>query len=224
MTINWGEPERAPHKRYSCARIVYIYILSWYIRHAKFMTCMHGSMDINAKYSFAHSHDWAYADIRCSNLANCKFALVPWRAVRIERDKACCQPSSVRGAAKKAIDRRAAHWDCTTEAAMWLSYETIKEAQYAAAILIASNPGSLRVRGYYFDCWQRLWIDTTCTWMGLSAGTPGNYDSHGLLGSSLVPSPLHARARGLGMRLAWICVNGLHNLSSGSPQTGPAWH
>ena len=23
---NWGEHERAPHKRYSCARIVYVYI------------------------------------------------------------------------------------------------------------------------------------------------------------------------------------------------------
>ena len=23
IAIHWGEPERAPHKRYSCARIVY---------------------------------------------------------------------------------------------------------------------------------------------------------------------------------------------------------
>ena len=28
----WGEPERAPHKRYSCARIVYILLLWTYVR------------------------------------------------------------------------------------------------------------------------------------------------------------------------------------------------
>ena len=40
---NWGEPERAPHKRYSCARIVYILLLLlllWYVGHAKYMPSM----------------------------------------------------------------------------------------------------------------------------------------------------------------------------------------
>ena len=73
---NWGEPERAPHKRYSCARIVYYIILLWYVCHAKYMPSMHGSMDISVKYSIAHSHDWAIPGICCSNLANYKFALV----------------------------------------------------------------------------------------------------------------------------------------------------
>ena len=31
----WGEPERAPHKRYSYARILYYIFLLWYVRHAK---------------------------------------------------------------------------------------------------------------------------------------------------------------------------------------------
>ena len=53
---NWGEPERAPHKRYSCAQIIY-YIL-WYVGHAKLYP-QYGSMDISAKYSISHSHAWA---------------------------------------------------------------------------------------------------------------------------------------------------------------------
>ena len=36
---NWGEPERAPHERYSYARILYyillLLLLLWYVRHAK---------------------------------------------------------------------------------------------------------------------------------------------------------------------------------------------
>ena len=56
---NWGETERAPHKQYSCARMIYYYfILLWYVRHVKLYT-QHGSMSINAKYSIAHSHAWA---------------------------------------------------------------------------------------------------------------------------------------------------------------------
>ena len=31
---NWSEPERAPHKRYMCARSVYIYL--WYNRHPQY--------------------------------------------------------------------------------------------------------------------------------------------------------------------------------------------
>ena len=53
---NWGETERAPHKWYSCARM--IYFILWYVRHAKLYT-QHGSMSINVKYSIAHSHAWA---------------------------------------------------------------------------------------------------------------------------------------------------------------------
>ena len=38
----------------------------------------HGSMNINEKYSIAHSHVWATdcMYVRLSNLANCKFTLV----------------------------------------------------------------------------------------------------------------------------------------------------
>ena len=57
----WGEPERAPHKRYSYVRILY-YILLWYVGHAKYMPS-YGSMDISAKYAIAHSHTWATGHI-----------------------------------------------------------------------------------------------------------------------------------------------------------------
>ena len=36
-TIYWGESERAPHKQYSCAWIIYIYILLRYVGHAKYI-------------------------------------------------------------------------------------------------------------------------------------------------------------------------------------------
>ena len=75
----WGEPERAPHKRYSYAQIVYIYIyiLSWYIGHTKYMPSMALYMYISAKYSIVHSHVWATdCIIRRSNLTNFKFTLV----------------------------------------------------------------------------------------------------------------------------------------------------
>ena len=65
MWYNWGEPERAPHKRYSCARIIY-YVL-WYVGHAK-VYIQHGSMDINAKYSIAHSHAGLQAVYTCGPL------------------------------------------------------------------------------------------------------------------------------------------------------------
>ena len=35
--------------------IYYILLLLWYVRHAKLYP-QHGSMDMNAKYSIAHSH------------------------------------------------------------------------------------------------------------------------------------------------------------------------
>ena len=37
LSLYWGEPERAPHKRYSRARIVYII---WYVGHVKYMASM----------------------------------------------------------------------------------------------------------------------------------------------------------------------------------------
>ena len=58
----WGEPERAPHKWYSCAQMIHYYIiyyiLLWYVGHAKLYP-QHGSMNINAKYSIVHSNVWA---------------------------------------------------------------------------------------------------------------------------------------------------------------------
>ena len=77
--ICWGEPERAPHKWYSCARILYYHILLWYVGHVKLYIPAMLSMDINAKYSIVHSHTIYLGHgpyISCSNLANCKFTLV----------------------------------------------------------------------------------------------------------------------------------------------------
>ena len=34
QSTNWGEPERAPHRRYICARF-YIYYILWYDRHPR---------------------------------------------------------------------------------------------------------------------------------------------------------------------------------------------
>ena len=54
--INWGEPERAPHKRYSHAQILY-YIL-YMVRPSREIIYPVISTDINAKHSIAHSHAW----------------------------------------------------------------------------------------------------------------------------------------------------------------------
>ncbi len=47
-----------------------IYIYIYIVRTS---VTLHGSMDINAKYSFVHSHAWTTGR---SNLSNCKFTLV----------------------------------------------------------------------------------------------------------------------------------------------------
>ena len=49
------------------------------VRRSREIYAQHGSMGISAKYSIAHSHAWATGRIiiRCSNLANYKFTLVP---------------------------------------------------------------------------------------------------------------------------------------------------
>jgi hypothetical protein len=51
--LNWGEPERAPHKRYSCARIAYYDGTS--VTRNIFPAWL---MNISAKYSIAHSCAW----------------------------------------------------------------------------------------------------------------------------------------------------------------------
>ena len=56
------------HKRYSCARMMYYYSTSDRETYAQ-----DGSMDISAKYSYAHSHAWATGH---SNFTNSKFTLV----------------------------------------------------------------------------------------------------------------------------------------------------
>ena len=70
---NWGEPEWAPHKRYSCARIIYYYGTSvtrnicpvWlYGLKCEIFDCAFSCL--------------GYAPYICRpNLANCKFTLVP---------------------------------------------------------------------------------------------------------------------------------------------------
>jgi hypothetical protein len=48
---NWGEPERAPHKRYTeSMRELYIMVCP-----SREIYAQHGSMDTSAKYSIAHS-------------------------------------------------------------------------------------------------------------------------------------------------------------------------
>ena len=47
---------------FSIAGHIYYYILLWYVGHAKLYP-QHGSMNINAKYSIAHSHVWATGHI-----------------------------------------------------------------------------------------------------------------------------------------------------------------
>ena len=64
-----------PHISSTAVCKLYIYYTLWYVGYAKLYT-QHGSMNINAKYSIAHSHVWATDHIRRSNLANCKFTLV----------------------------------------------------------------------------------------------------------------------------------------------------
>ena len=39
------------------------YILWYIISHAKLYYTQHGSMDVNVKYSIAHSHAWAMGHI-----------------------------------------------------------------------------------------------------------------------------------------------------------------
>ena len=76
---NWGEPERAPHKRYSCARIVYIYniiIIIIMVRRSREI--------IYPVMLYGHKREIFYCAFSClghgpyirrSNLANCKFTL-----------------------------------------------------------------------------------------------------------------------------------------------------
>ena len=76
VTYNWGEPERAPHKRYSyiCANCIYIYYGTSVTRN------------ICPAWLYGHKREIFYCAfscpgygpyIRCSNLVNCKFTLVP---------------------------------------------------------------------------------------------------------------------------------------------------
>ena len=114
---NWGEPERAPHKRYSCARI--IYILLWYVGHAKYMACI-SSMDVNAKYCIAHSRAWAtgrmYAVLiyRIAYLHSC-YIVGSKEEIAMSRKTDVVVSSTARGASKKAIEiNLLTHRDCTT--------------------------------------------------------------------------------------------------------------
>ena len=57
-SLNWGEPERAPHKRYSYARILYyiLYIIYFYYGTSVTRNYIPSiAMNVNAKYSIAHS-------------------------------------------------------------------------------------------------------------------------------------------------------------------------
>ena len=72
----WGEPERAPHKRYSCVRIVYILFYG---------TCTSVMPNICPAWLYGHKREIFYCAfsflghrpyVRCSNLANCRFTLV----------------------------------------------------------------------------------------------------------------------------------------------------
>ena len=90
----WGEPERAPHKRYSCARIIYyillLLLLLWYVGHAKLYP-QHGSMSINAKYSIAHS--WICVHASLHNL--CLFQSHILRSAAQARPKQAMHVSSI---------------------------------------------------------------------------------------------------------------------------------
>ena len=58
ILINWGEPERAPHKWYSIAPIVYSYMFVWYVGHVRNVCqiyALHCTIGISAKYSIAHA-------------------------------------------------------------------------------------------------------------------------------------------------------------------------
>ena len=79
LNNNWGEPERAPHKRYSHARILY-YILLYIIYYGTSVTRNYILSDL-----YGHKRETFYCAFSClghgpyirrSDLANCKFTLV----------------------------------------------------------------------------------------------------------------------------------------------------
>ena len=61
MNNSWGEPERAPHKRFVNVRYIYVYGTSVTSVTRILYYAQGGSMDINTKYSTTHPHAW---DIR----------------------------------------------------------------------------------------------------------------------------------------------------------------
>ena len=131
---NWGEPERAPHKRFFNVRCLYIYVYIMVRRSREI---------ISLAWLYGHKREilycafscltWTYGPYMChSNLANCKSPSIDtWsmimneprprvsqRKVRLQRRaELVVHPSPARGAAKKAI--KIAHWDCSYH--RWLS-------------------------------------------------------------------------------------------------------
>ena len=92
LLYNWGEPERAPHKRYSCARIVYIYIMVRRSREIIYPVMLYGHKREIFYCAFSCLGHGPY--IRRSNLANCncKFTL--------ELDQASCRTAPYRSKQK----------------------------------------------------------------------------------------------------------------------------
>ena len=77
QTVNWGEPERAPHKRYSNARnIWYIYICIYVYMYI----CMYVYMYI-CIYVYMYGTTITFRIYAYSNLANCKFTLMQYTAM-----------------------------------------------------------------------------------------------------------------------------------------------
>ena len=103
--VHWGEPERAPHERYSYARIIY-YIILYYYYYGTSVTRNYIPVML-----YGHKREIFYCAFSClgrgpyiprSNLANCKFTLMLILSRRLQRWTELVS-STAQGPAKNVI-------------------------------------------------------------------------------------------------------------------------